>query len=202
MNRLKKLSHPAIILLFLTLCYSIPVNAAQYKCTRVTDGDTITVTQNGFKTTIRLVGIDAPEKSRKKHEPGQPFSQNSTKFLAGMILNKDVEVKNYGTDRYGRTLGVVYLDGKNVNLEMVKAGLAEVYRGKPAPGFDNGPYQNSEDAARCAGNGSMLGWLFQCSCNNISDHERGIRPARRSPGIWFHDGWISKVSLSTYAYPE
>ena len=46
---------------------------------------------------------------------------------------------SYGTDRYGRTLGVVYVDGKNVNLEMVKAGLAEVYRGKPAPGFDNGP---------------------------------------------------------------
>jgi endonuclease YncB( thermonuclease family) len=41
----------------------------------------------------------------------------------------------------GRTLGVVYLDGKNVNLEMVKAGLAEAYGGKPAHGFDNDPFQ-------------------------------------------------------------
>ena len=129
------------------------IYAAQYKCTRVTDGDTITVSQNGFKSTIRLVGIDAPEKSRKKHEPGQPFSQNSMKFLAGMVLSKDVEIKNYGTDRYGRTLGVVYVDGKNVNLEMVKAGLAEVYRGKPAPGFDNGPYEKAENEARSAGIG-------------------------------------------------
>jgi micrococcal nuclease len=153
MNRLVKLSYAVIILLLLSLCYSIPVNAAQYKCNRVTDGDTITVTQNGFKTTIRLVGIDAPEKSRKKHEPGQPFSQNSTKFLAGMVLNKYVDIVPYGTDRYGRTLGVVYVDGKNVNLEMVKAGLAEVYRGKPAKGFDNGPYQKAEDEARCAGIG-------------------------------------------------
>ena len=56
-------------------------------------------------------------------------------------------------DRYGRTLGVVYVDGMNVNLEMVKAGLAEVYRGKPASGFDNGPYQDAEDAARRAGMG-------------------------------------------------
>jgi endonuclease YncB( thermonuclease family) len=153
MNRLKKLSYPAIILLFLALCWSTPLYAAQYKCTRVTDGDTITVTQNGFKSTIRLVGIDAPEKSRKKHEPGQPFSQVSTKYLAGMVLSKDVEIKNYGTDRYGRTLGVVYVDGKNVNLEMVKAGLAEVYRGKPAPGFDNGPYDKAENEARSAGKG-------------------------------------------------
>ena len=153
MNRLIKLSHAAIILLFLTLCYSIPLHAAQYKCTRVTDGDTITVTQNGFKTTIRLVGIDAPEKSRKKHEPGQPFSQASTKYLAGMVLNKNVDIVSYGNDRYGRTLGVVYVDGKNVNLEMVKAGFAEVYRGKPAPGFDNGPYEKAEDEARSAGKG-------------------------------------------------
>ena len=106
------------------IIFPVIVFSAQYKCTRVTDGDTITVTQNGFKTTIRLVGIDAPEKSRKKHEPGQPFSQASTKYLAGMVLNKNVDIVSYGNDRYGRTLGVVYVDGKNVNLEMVKAGLS------------------------------------------------------------------------------
>ena len=150
MNRPIKLSHAAVILLLLTLCFSIPLHAAQFKCTRVTDGDTITVTQNGFKTTIRLVGIDAPEKSRKKHDPGQPFSQASTKYLAGMVLNKNVDIVSYGNDRYGRTLGVVYADGKNVNLEMVKFGLAEVYKGKPAPGFDNAPYQKAEDEARGA----------------------------------------------------
>jgi endonuclease YncB( thermonuclease family) len=99
------------------------------------------------------VGIDAPEKSRKKHEPGQPFSQASTKYLVSLVLNKYVDMVPYGTDRYGRTLGVVYVDGKNVNLEMIKAGLAEVYRGKPAPGFDNDPYQLAEDEARIAGKG-------------------------------------------------
>ena len=130
------------------IIFPVIVFSAQYKCTRVTDGDTITVTQNGFKSTIRLVGIDAPEKSRKKHEPGQPFSQASTKYLAGMVLNKNVDIISYGNDRYGRTLGVVYVDGKNVNLEMVKAGLAEVYRGKPAKGFDNGPYWDAEKKAQ------------------------------------------------------
>ena len=77
MNRVIKLSHAAIILFLLTLFYSVPLHSAQYKCTRVTDGDTITVTQNGFKTTIRLVGIDAPEKSRKKHEPIHQFPKHN-----------------------------------------------------------------------------------------------------------------------------
>ena len=90
----------SIISFFIFLSCPLPSLAAQYKCTRVTDGDTITVTQNGFKTTIRLVGIDAPETSKKKHEPGQPFSQASTKYLAGMVLNKNVDIVSYGNDRY------------------------------------------------------------------------------------------------------
>ena len=158
MNRVLRLSQTTIFLLVFLLASLTALHAAQFKCTRVTDGDTITVTQNGFKSTIRLVGIDAPEKSRKKHEPGQPFSQSSTKYLAGMVLNKDVEIKNYGTDRYGRTLGVVYVDGKNVNFEMVKAGLAEVYRGKPAQGFDNAPYQKAEDTARSSRQRNVVTW--------------------------------------------
>ncbi len=48
-----------------------------------------------------------------------------------MVLYKTVDIKGYGLDRYGRILGVVFVDGKNVNLELVKSGLAEVYRGKP-----------------------------------------------------------------------
>jgi endonuclease YncB( thermonuclease family) len=100
-----------------------------------------------------LVAIDAPERSHAKHHPGQPFSQSSTKYLASLVLNKHVDIVSYGTGQYGRTLGVVYVDGKNVNLEMVRAGLAEVYRGRPAKGFDNGPCQEAEDAARSAGMG-------------------------------------------------
>jgi endonuclease YncB( thermonuclease family) len=68
-------------------------------------------------------------------------------------LNKNVDIVSYGNDRYGRTLGVVYVDGKNVNLEMIKVGFAEVYRGKTAPGFDNEPYQKAEVEARGAGMG-------------------------------------------------
>ena len=50
------------------------------------------------------------------------------------------------------TLAVVF-DGINVNLEMVKAGLAEVYRGKPAGGLNLEPYWNAEAEAKKAGIG-------------------------------------------------
>ena len=136
----------------LFLCSSL-APGAQFKVTRVTDGDTIRVIGQGNELVIRLVGIDAPEISHKKREPSQPFGQASTKYLAGLVLNKTVEIKEYGQDRYGRTLGVVFLGGKNVNLEMVKAGYAEVYRGAPAPGFDNSPYWHAEEQAKAAKRG-------------------------------------------------
>jgi endonuclease YncB( thermonuclease family) len=130
--------------------------AGQFKVTRVVDGDTIKVSGSGSTITVRLVGIDAPETSKRKNEPGQPFSQKSTKHLASLVLNKSVVVKSYGTDRYGRTLGVVFVEGKNVNLEMVKVGLAEVYRGRPAPGLDMNPYWIAEAEAKEAGMGMWV----------------------------------------------
>jgi len=143
--------HLRIILILLVLpAISI---AGHYKVTRVVDGDTIKISHDGTTTTVRLVGIDAPETSKRKNEPGQPFSRKATKHLASLVLNKHVTVTSYGTDRYGRTLGVVFVNGKNVNLEMVKVGLAEVYRGKPAPGLDMDPYWKAEANAESAGSG-------------------------------------------------
>ena len=141
-----------VLILFL-LTPVMDAQADPLKCSRVTDGDTIQVRDGRVQKTIRLVGIDAPEVSHKKREPSQPFAQAATKYLAGLVLNKTVEIKEHGQDRYGRVLGVVLLDGKNVNLEMVKAGYAEVYRGAPAAGFDSAPYWKAEEEARTAKKG-------------------------------------------------
>jgi micrococcal nuclease len=83
-----------------------------------------------------------------EREPGQPFSQQTTKYLASLVLNKTITIREFGKDRYGRTLAEVYLEGRNINLEMVKAGLAKVYRGTPAPGQDLAPYWSAEAEAR------------------------------------------------------
>ena len=132
------------------------VLAGEYKVTRVIDGDTLVVQKGATSLTIRLVGIDAPEVSHKKYEPGQPYSQQSTKHLAKLVQNRSADVKSYGADRYGRILGEVFVDGNNVNLEMVKTGLAEVYRGTPAPGQDVRPYRRAEEEARKAGRGMWV----------------------------------------------
>lgn len=47
-----------------------------------------------------------------------------------------------------RVLGVVYEGWTNVNIELVKSGYAEVYRGKPAKGFDSDPYWQADAQAK------------------------------------------------------
>jgi len=122
--------------------------ASQFKVIHVYDGDIVKAESQGYEITICLVGIDAPETSEKKNESGQPFSQRAKIHLQKLVLNKTVELEGYGLDRFSRVLAVLYVDGINVNLEMVKEGLAEVYKGKPAPGFDNRPYWEAEQEAR------------------------------------------------------
>jgi len=127
--------------------------AGQFKVIRVSDGDTLKAEGHDIQIKVRLVGIDAPETGRKKHDPGQPYSQKSKEYLSDLVLNKVVDIQGDGLDRYGRVLAVIALDGKDINLEMVKAGLAEVYQGKPPKGFDLTPYLKAEQEAREAKRG-------------------------------------------------
>ena len=96
----------ATLILAFPYLVSQPIHAGLYKVVLVTDGDTIKIRAPGSISdfTICLVGIDAPETSKKKNEPSQPFSQKSTEYLAGLVLNKSIDIKSYGTDRdrYGR----------------------------------------------------------------------------------------------------
>jgi len=119
---------PLAIFFFLSIC-SISI-AGEFKVTRVSDGDTIKAQGHDIEIKVRLFGIDTPETGKGKRKPGQPYSQRAKKYLAKMVLNKVVDVKGYGMGPYNRVLGVIYLNQKNINLEMVKAGLAEVYRGR------------------------------------------------------------------------
>ena len=130
------------------LSFALPVFAGQFKVTRVYDGDTFKASGHDIEIKVRLVGIDTPETKKRKHKPGQPFGEKAKRFLVRMALNKQVFIKGYGTGPYNRILGVVYVDRKNVNLELVKAGLAEVYQGRPPRGFDLSPYLTAEAQAK------------------------------------------------------
>lgn len=144
MNRTLK----AIFILLSFLLISSTSIAGELRVVRVTEGDTIEAVADHMEIIVRLVGIDAPELGRMKNEPGQPFSTKATKYLAILILKKTITIKEYGNDQYGRMLGVVFVNGKNANLEMVKAGLAEVYRGKQPRYFNVKIYQDAQAEAK------------------------------------------------------
>ena len=88
---------------------------------RVHDGDTITVLVQNREVRIRLVGIDAPEF-------GQPFGEKSKLALSSLVFGKTVHVAGEGTDQYGRTLGRVFIGSDDINVAMVRAGMAWQYR--------------------------------------------------------------------------
>lgn len=90
------------------------------KVVGVSDGDTITVLRDREQVKVRMVEIDAPEK-------GQAFGNRSKQALSQLVHDRQVEIREQGTDRYGRTLGRVYLSGLDVNTEMVRRGMAWVY---------------------------------------------------------------------------
>ena len=91
------------------------------KVISVADGDTFTMlTDNNERIKIRLYAIDAPER-------GQDFGTKSREFLNSLCYGKRVTVEKKGTDQYSRTLGVAFVNGVNVNEEMVRNGLAWYY---------------------------------------------------------------------------
>lgn len=87
-------------------------------CHYVQDGDTFKLPDN--KTRVRLWGIDAPEK-------GQPYADESRARLKELCEGKAVRLEIKDTDQYGRKVAVVWMGKKNINLQMVKEGLAWHY---------------------------------------------------------------------------
>ncbi|HHF0446516.1 TPA: thermonuclease family protein [Haemophilus influenzae] len=89
---------------------------------KISDGDTLTCLTKGNKSIkVRLAEIDASEKS-------QAFGQKSKKTLSDLVYQKNVRLAQKGKDRYKRTLAIVYYQDKNINLEMVKQGMAWAYK--------------------------------------------------------------------------
>jgi endonuclease YncB( thermonuclease family) len=84
----------------------------------VADGDTITVLDSHrVKHQVHLLAIDAPEK-------GQPFADASEENLRKLILGKVVLIEYKAIYEEGHISGKVSLQGKDINVEQLRAGLA------------------------------------------------------------------------------
>lgn len=134
------------LLVILALCAawpSVKAGAEQRTVVRVIDGDTVVLAAaegQAQDETLRLIGIDAPELAgtRGRGAPGgfrraDCFALRAAGELAKLADGKPVLVERdpqaAATDRYGRTLGYLYLadSGKLLNGEMVRRGFARAY---------------------------------------------------------------------------
>jgi micrococcal nuclease len=110
------------------------------KVTRIVDGDTIDVDIDlgfniSFSQRVRLAGIDTPE-SRTKDLAEKALGLESKKKLGELIANaKTIVIKTEkpnSTEKYGRILGWLYLDGAetSVNEALIASGYAWSYMGE------------------------------------------------------------------------
>lgn len=100
-----------------------PANKQKVKVVGIKDGDTIEILVDGKQETVRLFGVDCPEKS-------QAFGQAAKKFTSALCYGKYVSVDEQPErDQYERILGTVYLtDSTTLNQELLKAGYAWHYK--------------------------------------------------------------------------
>ena len=116
---------------------------------RIADGDTVTLLDSSnAQHRIRLQGIDAPESH-------QDFGAQSKKSLSDMIFDRQVTAACDKTDQYGRQVCKIVFDGKDINLEQVKAGMAWHYKEyeREQSVTDQQLYARAEDDARNARRG-------------------------------------------------
>ncbi len=102
----------------------VPVDAV-----RIDDGDTFAITWDGAQAeTVRVLGIDAPETRHVEHDIpfDQPFGPEAVAFARGVFAAAErAELVRASTlDPYGRTLGYVFVNGKNFSVLVLEARLA------------------------------------------------------------------------------
>ena len=88
---------------------------------RIADGDTLTLLDESKATyRIRIDGIDAPERS-------QPYGQRARRSLVELAQGRSARAECAKSDRYGRSVCRVTVDGVDVGLEQLRRGLAWHY---------------------------------------------------------------------------
>jgi micrococcal nuclease len=99
---------------------------------RVVDGDTIEVEMGGRRHTVRYIGIDTPEVADPRRPVmcyGEEASRRNRQLVEGKVVTLEKDVSE--TDRYGRLLRYVWVDGQMVNAVLVAEGYARTYTYPP-----------------------------------------------------------------------
>ncbi len=139
-----------LAILFLLLSCALAWSATPVRVVGVSDGDTIRVVVGGKETKVRLHGIDAPEN-------GQAYGNVATKGLRSLLAGRQVSIEPMDTDRYGRTVAMVYADGLNVNETMIHNGWAWVFPKYCTQGFCS-KWKQYEASSKASKSGLWREW--------------------------------------------
>ncbi len=114
-------------------------DAETYEVLYAIDGDTLLLLMDGKKTTVRLIGIDAPESVHPEPENNSPegvlAAQRLRELTDGQRVTLEYDAEK--TDRFGRTLAYVYSDGTLLEDLMLSEGLARAMPLEPNTRYEN-----------------------------------------------------------------
>ncbi len=110
---LLKIGGIAFLFSLIANVYFVAQKQKEMTVVEVSDGDTF---QLASGKRVRLMGVDAPEFERC-------LGKEAKQKLAGLILNKKVGLKEEVKEAYGRSLALVYLDGKLINKIILENGF-------------------------------------------------------------------------------
>jgi micrococcal nuclease len=148
----------------------------------VADGNKITVVSYGTKLEMRLYGIDAPvgEKARRRtggKRPGQPYGEEAYLALKEKIDQRWIRYEIVSYDRHKRAVAIIWHEGRNINLEMVREGHAWAYR-KYLDRLHAAEYIGAEEKARAENRGL---WQ-QLNPQPPREFRRSQRQSDKEPG--------------------
>ena len=146
-------------LLFLTVCSPASpvcakpsIGSLDGMIISVSDGDHLTFSNNGTEINVRLYGIKAPVIAKIRRDepwhtqPGQRFAGRAFMALARKVLHKQARLEIMQLEDIERAVAVVFVDGRNINLELLAEGWAWAARGKRKP--EEPEYAAAEELAR------------------------------------------------------
>jgi micrococcal nuclease len=121
-----------VVFILIFLCYKVYAEdrdiLSNIECI---DGDTIKASINGEENTIRFIGIDTPETKYSTKDVDEPYAQEASDYTCNSVMSAKIVEIEYDSnsdksDKYGRILGWIFVDGNLLQKELVYNGLARV----------------------------------------------------------------------------
>lgn len=124
---------------------------------KVTDGDTIHVSIAGTREKVRLLNVNTPESvhsdASRNTEMGKVAADYLRRRLDGAQVRLELPGGTKDRDNFGRLLATVFLDGENINVELVREGLSEYYTKYGKSARYDGDFKAAEKDAKAAARG-------------------------------------------------